>query len=84
MVALLEAADTDQVIPGLARAAASARWPIHATISPTATSAPATARTGTRLADGGRPPRGSADRGLPGLVSSGHGMPGRGNRGWPG
>ena len=61
MVTLLEAADTDHVIPGLARAAALARWPIHATIRPTPTSAPAAARNGRRRSCG---PPGYPDPGV--------------------
>ena len=76
MVTLLEAADTDHVMPGLDCAAASARWPSHATIRPTPTSAPAAASMGGRRADGGRPPRRANDgRGTP--ADDGRGTPGR-------
>ena len=81
MVTLLEAADTDHVMPGLDCAAASARWPSHATIRPTPTSAPAAASMGGRRADGGRPPRRANDgRGTPGRVVTGGGHAGPGGR----
>src|SRR5215510_13227013 len=44
MVAVLDAADSVHATLGLACAAASARWPIHATTRPSPTSVPAAAR----------------------------------------